>query len=204
MLSSLLYNERRPKYVRLFCTLNNHLNKADSSNADSRNRDAAELTHIDSKTSEPQQVDISEKKINGDKPRIACASGYIQLNELSFKLLVGNKLAKGNALIVAQIAGIQASKQTANLIPLCHQINLDVCKVNFTSNEAKLRVECEAICKTSNNKTGVEMEALTACSVSLLTIYDMIKAVQKDAVIGGIRLEYKFGGKSDFQAGSSN
>lgn len=102
-------------------------------------------------------------------------------------------------MIVAQIAGIQASKQTQNLIPLCHQILLDVCDINFSTDKENHRIRCEAICKTSTSKTGVEMEALTACSVALLTVYDMCKAIQKDAVINSIRVEYKYGGKSDYK-----
>ena len=155
-------------------------------------------------TNQPKQVDISDKTTsNISNKRIACAIGYIQLNPDAFKALVENKLRKGNALIVAQIAGIQASKVTHNLIPLCHQLLLDVCDVNFIANNKLNRIECEAICKTSNSKTGVEMEALTACSISLLTIYDMIKAVQKDAFIGDIRLKYKYGGKSDYNLNTS-
>lgn len=159
---------------------------------------SSQFSHFDSVTHKPKQVDISEKSDN-KKTRVACASGYIQLNEETFKALVSNKLKKGNALIVAEIAGIQASKQTANLIPLCHQILLDVCDVNFKCDETTFRVHCEAICKTSLSKTGVEMEALSACSMSLLTVYDMCKAVQKDAVINNIKLDYKHGGKSDFK-----
>lgn len=158
----------------------------------------AELTHIDHETNLPRQVDISEKMVKSE-PRVACASGYIQLNADAFNSLVENRLKKGNALIVAQLAGIQASKQTANLIPLCHQLLLDMCQVNLTADEKSLRVVCEAVCKTSASKTGVEMEALTACSVALLTVYDMCKAVQKDAVINDIKLEYKSGGKSYFK-----
>lgn len=155
-----------------------------------------QFSHIDMKTSQPKQVDIGDK-INSNK-RVACAIGYIQLNSNTFDALVENKLRKGNALIVAQIAGIQASKHTHNLIPLCHQLLLDVCDINFKANKDLNRIECEVTCKTSNSKTGVEMEALTACAVSLLTVYDMIKAVQKDASICDIKLKYKFGGKSDF------
>ncbi len=145
-------------------------------------------------------MDISEKEGPSEvKPvRVACASGYIQLNELTFSALSQNKLKKGNALVVAQIAGIQASKLTSNLIPLCHQIQLDVCEVKFQMDTSRRRVRCEAICKTSVSKTGVEMEALTACSIALLTLYDMCKAVQKDAVIGEVKLDYKYGGKSNF------
>lgn len=159
---------------------------------------SSQFSHFDNVTNDPKQVDISEKPAN-KKTRIACASGYIQLNEVTFKALVANRLKKGNALIVAEIAGIQASKQTANLIPLCHQILLDVCDVSFECNEATFRVHCKAVCKTSLSKTGVEMEALSACSMALLTIYDMCKAVQKDAVINDIKLDYKYGGKSDFK-----
>lgn len=171
------YNRQQ---IRYYCNDNNY----------SGNK----LTHLDSQTNKPKQVDISNKSI--DKPRIACASGYIQLNEKSYDLLVNNKLAKGNALLVAQIAGIQSSKQTHLLIPLCHSIGLDYCDIKFSTNDTKLQIKCESICKTSNSKTGVEMEALTACSIALLTIYDMIKAVQKDASINDIKLEYKYGGKS--------
>jgi cyclic pyranopterin phosphate synthase len=158
------------------------------------------LTHIDSQTNKPKQVDISEKLQPNEtkKTRIACASGYIQLNETTFNAIVKNELRKGNALIVAQLAGISASKQTSHLIPLCHQILLDVCDVDFKCDSLTNRIHCEVVCKTSISKTGVEMEALTACSIALLTIYDMCKAIQKDAVINDIKLEYKYGGKSDF------
>jgi cyclic pyranopterin phosphate synthase len=154
------------------------------------------LTHLDQVTNLPKQVDISIKPSRS--VRVACATGYIQLDENTFNALVENKLKKGNALIVAQLAGIQASKQTAMLIPLCHQLQLDVCEVKFVTDRENLQIKCEAICKTVG-KTGVEMEALTACSVALLTIYDMCKAMQKDASINNVRLEYKTGGKSDFK-----
>jgi cyclic pyranopterin phosphate synthase len=159
------------------------------------------LTHFDDKTSRPKQVDISEKKgpHETQKVREASASGYIQLNQATFNALVNNELKKGNALIVAQLAGIQASKQTASLIPLCHQISLDVCDVDFKCDSSTNRVYCKTICKTSISKTGVEMEALTACSIALLTVYDMCKAMQKDAVINTVKLDYKYGGKSDYE-----
>ena len=159
------------------------------------------LTHIDSQTKKPKQVDISEKMQPNEtkKTRVACASGYIQLNETTFNAIVNDELKKGNALIVAQLAGIGASKQTSHLIPLCHQILLDVCDVDFKCDSLTSRIHCEVVCKTSVSKTGVEMEALTACSIALLTIYDMCKAIQKDAVINDVRLEYKYGGKSDYK-----
>lgn len=153
------------------------------------------LTHIDQETNLPKQVDVSEKL---ESIRVATASGFIQLDQKAYDALSSNSLKKGNALVVAQLAGIQASKQTANLIPLCHQVQLDVCKVDFRLDAQKRRVICETMCKTSTSKTGVEMEALTACSLALLTIYDMCKAVQKDAIISEIKLESKSGGKSDF------
>jgi len=156
------------------------------------------FSHFDNTTQNPKQVDISDKPAN-KKPRIALASGYIQLNQTTLNALAHNKLKKGNALVVAEIAGIQASKQTANLIPLCHQILLDVCDIKFEIDNELFRVRCEVTCKTSLSKTGVEMEALTACSVALLTLYDMCKAVQKDACIKDIRLESKEGGKSDYK-----
>ena len=157
-----------------------------------------QFTHFDNETSQPKQVDISEKP-HTNKVRVACATAYIQLNAATFAALSANKLKKGNALLVSQIAGIQASKQTAHLIPLCHQINLDACDITFRLDKELSRVYCTCVCKTSISKTGVEMEALTACSVSLLCIYDMCKAVQKDACINELRLEYKYGGsKSDY------
>lgn len=155
-----------------------------------------ELTHIDRDTNQPRQIDVSAKQTTN---RVACASGYIQLNKTAFDALCENRLKKGNALIVAQLAGIQASKHTSMLVPLCHQIMLDMCEVNFETDINRYRVICKAICKTSMSKTGVEMEALTACSVALLTVYDMCKAVQKDATINDIKLDYKSGGKSDFK-----
>lgn len=157
-----------------------------------------QFTHFNNETNEPKQVDISEKS-HTNKIRTACATGYIQLNKEAFNALIENKLKKGNALIVAQIAGIQASKQTSSLIPLCHSILLDSCEVSFKLDENNFRIYCETICKTSTSKTGVEMEALTSNSIALLTIYDMCKAVQKDASINDIKLEYKYGGKSDFK-----
>ena len=177
-------------------------NNADSSSFDSNEKSSIQelheqFTHFNNETNQPQQVDISEKQ-QTYKIRIACATGYIQLNAVTFSALAQNKLKKGNALIVSQLAGIQASKMTANLIPLCHQINLDVCDIKFKLDESKSRIYCEATCKTSTSKTGVEMEALTAASVALLCIYDMCKAVQKDACINDLKLEYKHGGKSDY------
>lgn len=88
------------------------------------------------------------------------------------------------------------------LIPLCHTILLDSCEVKFSLDSNNHRIYCETICKTSTSKTGVEMEALTSNTIALLTIYDMCKAVQKDASINDIKLEYKYGGKADYKRSS--
>lgn len=137
-------------------------------------------------------VDVSEK---AETARCAVASGKVLLNEETIEILQSNENPKGNPLEIARIAGIMAAKQTSNLIPLCHQINLS--KVNVNTEIKDYGVYLEAEVKT-NSQTGVEMEALTAVSVAALTIYDMCKAVQKDIQITGIQLELKTGGKSDF------
>ncbi|CAD5119101.1 DgyrCDS7746 [Dimorphilus gyrociliatus] len=139
-----------------------------------------------------QMVNVGEKSVTN---RTALASGKIRLSSEAFRLVVENKHKKGDVLTVAKIAGIQGTKQTSNLIPLCHNINLDGVDINFDldreNNEIVVRVsiECHA-------KTGVEMEALVGVSTSLLTIYDMIKAVDKTAIIFDVKLDKKFGGKS--------
>ena len=137
-------------------------------------------------------VDVSEK---AETARRAVASGKVLLNEETIKILKTNENPKGNPLEIARIAGIMAAKQTSNLIPLCHQINLSKVNVNTEIKDFGVFIEAEA--KTSS-QTGVEMEALTAVSVAALTIYDMCKAVQKDIKITEIQLELKTGGKSNF------
>ncbi|CEP17211.1 hypothetical protein [Parasitella parasitica] len=129
--------------------------------------------------------------------REAKAIGRIVLPDQAYKLLQENQVqtAKGNVLTVAQIAGIQAAKTTANLIPLCHPLLLGLIDVRLWLNDEKQSVECESTVQTSG-KTGVEMEALTATSVALLTVYDMCKAASKDMTIEGIRVVEKIGGKS--------
>ena len=137
-------------------------------------------------------VDIS-KKNNSD--RIAIASGFIELNNSTIRLIKIGNLKKGDVLTVAKIAGIQASKETSNLIPLCHSINLNNIDVEFKIDNKENKIYCQSTIGCSG-KTGVEMEALTAVSVALLTIYDMCKASDKNMVISGIRLIEKHGGKS--------
>ncbi len=137
-------------------------------------------------------VDVSEKT---ETARRAVASGKVLLNEETVKILQSNENPKGNPLEIARIAGIMAAKQTSNLIPLCHQINLSKVNVNTEIKDYGVYLEAEA---KTNSQTGVEMEALTAVSVAALAIYDMCKAVQKNIKITEIRLELKTGGKSDF------
>ena len=142
------------------------------------------LTHIDT-NGQASMVDISDKSA---QKRTAIASGFIHLHEKTLKLIQNNDLKKGDVLSTARIAGIQGAKQTSNLIPLCHQLLTEKIKVDFEYTEKGIKVETLVRC---TGKTGVEMEALTAASVALLTIYDMCKAVDKDMVISDITLNDK-------------
>ena len=149
------------------------------------------LSHFD-ETGNIKMVDVSDKTVTS---RRAIATGKVLLNEETLKTLQEQKNPKGNPLEIARIAGIMAAKQTSNLIPLCHQINLSKVEIKVEIKDFGVYLEAEA---KTNAQTGVEMEALTAVSVAALTIYDMCKAVQKDICITEIRLELKTGGKSDF------
>jgi len=151
----------------------------------------SKLTHIN-EAGEATMVDVSEKSSTN---RRAVASARVLLNKEAISAIKANTNPKGNPLEVARIAGIMAAKQTANLIPLCHQLPL--AKVDVTAEIKDFGVFLTAEAKTSA-PTGVEMEALTAVSVAALTVYDMCKAVQKDIQITEIRLETKTGGKSDY------
>jgi cyclic pyranopterin phosphate synthase len=142
------------------------------------------LSHTDSQGN-ARMVDIGDKH---DQHRYAKASGFITLSSETLKLVKENSLKKGDVLTVAEIAGIQAAKQTATLIPLCHNINLEKILVKTIPADSGIAVECEVHC---TGKTGVEMEALTGVSVALLTIYDMCKAVDKNMVIGEMKLVEK-------------
>ncbi|MCY7345309.1 MAG: cyclic pyranopterin monophosphate synthase MoaC [Pyrinomonadaceae bacterium] len=139
-----------------------------------------------------KMVDVSGKATTA---RRAVASAKVLLNQETIEILKLNENPKGSPLEIARIAGIMAAKQTSNLIPLCHQINLS--KVDVQTEITEYGVNLQAEAKT-NSPTGVEMEALTAVSIAALTIYDMCKAVQKDIQITEIQLESKSGGKSDF------
>lgn len=127
-------------------------------------------------------VDVGNKP---DTKRTAKAEGSIKLSPHTIDLIRNNEMKKGDVLAVAEIAGVQAAKKTSELIPLCHNIILDKIGVTATLERTVVKVECTV---NSYGKTGVEMEALTAVSTALLTVYDMCKAVDKEMEIGDIRL----------------
>lgn len=134
----------------------------------------------------------------GDKPstaRVAVASGIIELSHISYQMLEQGDSKKGDVLGIARVAGIMAAKQTGQLIPLCHPIGLTRVAIEFELDADQRQVKCTATTQTVG-QTGVEMEAMTAVSVALLTIYDMLKAVDRAMVISQVRLEEKRGGKS--------
>jgi cyclic pyranopterin monophosphate synthase len=142
------------------------------------------LSHTDSE-GKAIMVDVGDKE---NQQRIAKASGHILLNPETIRLIRENLLKKGDVLTVAQLAGITAAKKTSDLIPLCHNIVLDNVKLNASIDETGVEVISEVRC---SGKTGVEMEALTAVSVALLTVYDMCKAVDKNMIIDRICLTEK-------------
>ena len=139
------------------------------------------LTHIASDGS-AKMVDVSAKPLS---QREALAAGRIDLQPATLALIASDRIAKGNVFATARIAGIQAAKQTAQLIPLCHPLGLSHVEVGLTSDEKGVAATCTA---RTTAQTGVEMEALTGVSIALLTIYDMCKAVDKTMQIGDIRL----------------
>lgn len=150
-----------------------------------------QLTHIDS-NGNAKMVDVGEKPISH---RIARAKGQVKLLASTVDLIKQGLMKKGDVLTIAKIAGIQGAKRTSELIPLCHpliinQINLDL---SIDNDLPGVQIEASVI---TDGKTGVEMEALTAVSIAALTIYDMVKAVEKSAIIENIRLVEKRGGLS--------
>lgn len=149
------------------------------------------LTHFDN-SGNARMVDVSEKeKIT----RIAIAVSRIKVSKETLTLIEEGKIGKGDVLGVARVAGIMASKQTSNLIPMCHPLMISSCNIDFEINKVESYIEIKATVKIVD-KTGVEMEALTAAMVSALTIYDMCKAVDKRMVIEETHLLKKIGGKS--------
>ena len=149
------------------------------------------LTHVD-EAGAARMVDVSAKV---ETRREAVATGRVLVSGTVVGLLRGEGVPKGDALGVARVAGIMAAKRTGELIPLCHPLPITQASVDFAFDEAGGRVLIESRVSTVG-RTGVEMEALTACAVAALTIYDMAKAVDKGMVIGEIRLVKKTGGKS--------
>jgi cyclic pyranopterin phosphate synthase len=151
----------------------------------------ARLTHLDS-TGKARMVDVSQKDITA---REAVARGIILMKPDTFQLILNNQIAKGDVLSVAKIAGIMAAKNTWNLIPLCHPLELTRIDISFEPLKQGNGVEITATIGCLG-RTGVEMEALTAVSVAALTIYDMCKAVDREMMVSDIRLISKKGGRS--------
>jgi cyclic pyranopterin phosphate synthase len=149
------------------------------------------LTHFDA-SGQAHMIDVGEKAITH---RIAVAQGVIQMQTSTLQMIKTGDTKKGDVLGIARIAAIQASKKTADLIPLCHPIALTKVSVTFEIKTEENSVYCTVTTKC-DGKTGVEMEALTAVSVGLLTIYDMLKAVDRGMVLSDIKLLEKHGGKS--------
>ena len=169
-------------------TLSHHHYSTSSSSQD--------LSHVDPE-GRAKMVDVGQKSVTR---RTAVARGSITIGETAFRLVQDNNIKKGDVLTVSQLAGVMAAKHTANLIPLCHPLNLDKIDVKLILDPAdwSVLVTAEVSCA---DKPGVEMEALTGASVALLTVYDMCKAVTKDMTISNIRLLSKTGGKSDYTEG---
>ncbi|MBI5181396.1 MAG: cyclic pyranopterin monophosphate synthase MoaC [Nitrospirae bacterium] len=151
----------------------------------------SKLTHFDEK-GQPRMVDVSDKS---DTQRMAIACCIVYMKSATLQLIQDKKVAKGDVLYVAQVAGIMAAKKTSELIPMCHPLNITSIKLSLEPNSERSCIEIEAQVKITG-KTGVEMEALTAVAVAGLTVYDMCKAVDRDITISDIRLIEKSGGKS--------
>jgi cyclic pyranopterin monophosphate synthase len=150
---------------------------------------APALTHLD-ESGQARMVDVSAKDVT---VRTARASGRVLLSAAAVSALRDGRVPKGDALAVARIAGIQGAKRTPDLIPLCHPLGLHGVTVDLTVEDSGVYIAAEA---RTADRTGVEMEALTSVSVAALTLIDMIKSVDKGAVITDVRLESKDGGKS--------
>jgi len=145
---------------------------------------SSEFSHLDADGT-ARMVDVSGKPV---QRRTAVASGFIELAATTIEALKNSALPKGDVLTVARIAAIQAAKQTASLIPLCHQLPLERVDIQFEVQARGVLIRSTVV---TSSKTGVEMEALTAVSIAALTIFDMCKAVDKSMVIGAIRVDEK-------------
>lgn len=150
-----------------------------------------DFTHFD-QNGKSRMVDVTDKSITS---RQATATGYVIMKKETLERILDNKIFKGNVFEVARVAGIMGVKQTANLIPMCHPLNISSVDIDFFPDLENSRVKISVTVKLSG-KTGVEMEALTGVSIAALTIYDMCKAVDKEMVISDVKLIEKKGGKS--------
>ena len=151
----------------------------------------SDLTHFD-QSGQAHMVDVSDKAVTD---RVAVAEGWVKMRPETLEKIIEGKAKKGDVLAVARLAGIMGAKKTAELIPLCHPLPITKVSLDLTADEDRPGVRVEATVKTTG-QTGVEMEALTAVSTACLTIYDMVKAVEKSMVIEDVRLILKDGGKS--------
>ena len=151
----------------------------------------ADLTHFDD-NGNAHMVDISDKQNSFRKAKAACS---IQMSLQTLKIIADGNSKKGDILNVARIAGIQGAKRTSELIPLCHPISLTKISLDLTLNDKIPGIEIISTVKTTG-PTGVEMEALTAASISALTVYDMVKSLDKSIIVKDLRLIFKDGGKS--------
>ncbi len=151
----------------------------------------AELTHFDGE-GQAHMVDVSDKPVTD---RVAVATGSVTMQSETLAMIAEGRAKKGDVLAVARLAGIMGAKKTADLIPLCHPLPITKVAVHLTPDPSLPGVRIEATVKTTG-QTGIEMEALTAVSTAALTLYDMVKAVEKTMVISDIRLVLKDGGNS--------
>ena len=151
----------------------------------------SELTHFDD-TGRARMVDVTEK---GETVRVATARGAVRMKPSTLELIEQGRVAKGDVLAVAQVAGIMAAERTPDLIPMCHPLAITGVDMRLELNREESSVEISATVRLAG-RTGVEMEALTAVSVAALTVYDMCKAVDREMIIDQIRLMHKAGGKS--------
>ncbi|MAJ24344.1 MAG: cyclic pyranopterin monophosphate synthase MoaC [Rickettsiales bacterium] len=148
-------------------------------------------THFDNKGA-AKMVDVSKKKTT---TRIAKAQGHVYMKKTTLEMIKKGAHKKGDVLAIARIAGIMSTKKTSDLIPLCHPIGVEAVNIEFEINNRSNSIKILSSCKTSN-KTGIEIEALMAVSISALTIYDMCKSVDKEMHLDAIMLTHKSGGKS--------
>jgi len=158
----------------------------------------AKLTHFD-KMGQAKMVDVSRK---AETVRVAVVRGSVFMKPVTFKSILSGKVSKGDVFAVARVAGIMAAKKTADMIPMCHPLNLSHVEINFFPDEKESRIDIEAKVRIKA-RTGVEMEGFVAVSAACLTIYDMCKAIDRGMVISNIHLAKKTGGKSGTYAAKS-